>query len=272
MIAGTPNADTIVGTAGDDVICAGAGDDNAQGLGGNDKIFGGFGVDVIDAGTGNDFVDGGAGSDQILGSDGDDVLLGGAGIDTINGGDGEDTVEGGDDNDNLTGGAGDDRLYGGIGADQLTGADGIDSLFGDTGIDQETNSGSGADICVQVETIASCSNLVSPVAIPPAVFTVSGASDLAGVTVTVETNGGATAANLQLSAVPLNPDYQSLSAGPAVDIELQAPIASLKSAVITLPVNSSLPLDTVGVFTRKGPGKPWTEVTDGVTPSDVPRR
>lgn len=267
MIAGTPNADTIVGTAGDDVICAGAGDDNVQGLGGNDKIFGGFGVDVIDAGTGNDFVDGGAGSDQILGSDGDDVLLGGAGIDTINGGDGEDTVEGGDDNDNLTGGAGDDRLYGGIGADQLTGADGIDSLFGDTGIDQETNSGSGADICVQVETIASCSNLVSPVAIPPAVFTVSGASDLAGVTVTVETNGGATAANLQLSAVPLNPDYQSLSAGPAVDIELQAPIASLKSAVITLPVNSSLPLDTVGVFTRKGPGKPWTEVTDGVTPS-----
>jgi Pretoxin HINT domain len=96
---------------------------------------------------------------------------------------------------------------------------------------------------------------------------VSGEADIAGVTVSFETNGGATAANVQLSAVPLNSDYQSLSAGPAVDIDLRAPIASLKSAVITLPVLASLPLDTVGVFTRKGPGKPWTEVTDGVTPS-----
>jgi Pretoxin HINT domain/RTX calcium-binding nonapeptide repeat (4 copies) len=236
-------------------------------LGGNDKIFGGFGVDVIDAGLGTDFVDGGAGNDQIAGADGDDVLLGGVGTDTINGGDGDDLIEGDEDSDSLIGGAGDDKLYGGAGADQLTGADGIDSLFGDAGVDQETNSGSGADVCQEVETIASCSNLVSPAAIPPAVFTASGASGLAGVTVTVETNGGAVAANLQLSPVSLNADYQSLSAGPAVDIELQAPIASLKSAVITLPVNSSLPLDKVGVFTREGSGKPWTEVTDGVTPS-----
>jgi RTX calcium-binding nonapeptide repeat (4 copies) len=264
VILGTEGPDTLTGTAGDDVICGFGGDDAINGMGGNDKIFGGFGNDTLDGGAGDDALDGGGGDDQIRGGDRNDLLLGGIGNDTLAGDGGADLLRGFDGNDRLDGGDGIDSLNGDAGDDQLTGAAGDDNVTGGDGLDTQLGE-TGTDSCLSVETMTSCLVVSEPSKVAPTVFTVTSPDPrLAGLSVAVETSGGATAANLELKPVDLTGSYQSLVAGVVVDIQLTAPNESLKTATITLPVAATSTLDRVLVYTRRDDRDAWRVVMDGV--------
>jgi hypothetical protein len=209
-------------------------------------LDGGAGVDVLRGGDGDDLLLGGLGDDNVFGDDGNDIVRGFDGADTIDAGPGNDVVDGQNGNDRLSGGSGDDSLYGG---------DGIDTQVNET----------GTDVCRSVETPATCVVIVNPSEIAPTTLTVSGQGASSGVTVTLETNGGARPGDLAVTAVALDSSYQPLAAGPIVDIDLRAPAESFKSAVIRLPVNAAQPMGSVGVYTRRDASRPWTEVTEGVT-------
>jgi hypothetical protein len=125
-------------------IEARGGDDYIATSQGNDVISGGAGNDTIQAMDGENIVWGDefgepealpGGNDFITTGAGNDVIYGGGGNDRLNAGDGHDYVHGGAGDDQLSGQGGDDRLYGSGGNDTLAGDQGNDLLLGGAGND-----------------------------------------------------------------------------------------------------------------------------------------
>jgi Ca2+-binding RTX toxin-like protein len=264
-VVGTAGADVIVGTAGDDVICGLGGDDRIDGGGGDDEILGGNGNDLITGGPGDDHMNGGAGADTIWGGDGADGISGSDGPDELLGEAGPDLLIGGPGNDFLNGGGNLDTLAGSDGDDRLSGGDGVDLLDGGIGTDIEVMPGGSEDSCWLIEAPAACvqkgtaSPVLSPLQIAPL--------GIPGFSISATMVGDVAVAG-DLSVSRLDPVVESMdefAAGPMVSIRLTGRSVYLSSAVIQLPVDPSIDLGEVGVFTRADGDSPWTIVNEGVS-------